>query len=191
MSMQTADLSPAQYLKDERKREEKHEYEKGKLILLKGASKSHNLISGNLLVLLWNTLKIKRDFEVYASSLRVFTSEGKNSFYYPDLVITQGREHYLDDEFDTLLNPLILIEVLSDYTEARDRGIKFEAYRSIDSFQEYLLVSQKSYMVEGFIKNEAGKWEIQDSIHGLDQSYQFKCIDAELSLKDIYQNVTL
>ena len=178
MSIETAVLSPAQYLKDERKREEKFEYEDGKLILMGGASKEHNRITGNIFGLLWLFTRQKAEnFAVYQSDLRVHTPlAGK--YYYPDLVITHGKEHYLDDEFDTLLNPFILIEVLSDHTEARYRGIKFEAYRSIDSFQEYLLVSQRAYIVEGFIKNEAGKWEIQDPIHGLDQSYQFKSIET-------------
>ena len=190
MSTEIAVLSPTQYLQDERNRDEKYEYESGKLELLAGNSRIHNRLTGNLLASLWSHFKqVTRSFEVYASNLRVHTP--KTGFYYPDLVITKGKEQYLDKEFDTLLNPLILIEVLSDQTEARDRGIKFEAYRSIEALQEYLLVSQKDYIVEGSFKNEDGEWIIQDPIRGLESTYQFKSIDFKLSLKDIYQNVPL
>lgn len=191
MATETAVLSPAQYLKEERSREGKFEYENGKLVLMGGASKEHNRITGNIFGFLWMFIRQQAtDFAVYQADLRVYTPETEK-YYYPDIVFTKGKEQYLDKEFDTLLNPLILIEVLSDQTEARDRGIKFEAYRSIDSLQEYLLVSQKDYIVEGFFKNEDGEWVIQDPVHGLDGVYQFKSIDVTLDLKDIYQNVTL
>ena len=112
-----------------------------------------------------------------------------DKYYYPDLVVTKGEEHYLENAPDTLLNPLLLIEVLSGSTEARDRGPKFEAYRAIDSLREYVLVAQGQYQIEGFYRNDAGEWIIREPVAGLDNVFSFITLDLKLKLKEVYQGV--
>lgn len=188
MAIETAVLTPAQYLADERRREEKYEFEDGKLIQMGGASRIHNRITSNILAFLWNILRQKGGYEAYSADLRVHAPL-EDKYYYPDVVITKGEEKFLDEELDTLLNPLILIEVLSPFTEARDRGLKFEAYRSIPSLREYLLVSQDTYRIEGFFKNEEGQWVIAPPVHGVENSYHFRSIELELPLSEVYFKV--
>ncbi len=102
-------------------------------------------------------------------------------------MVRQGQDAYLDHAADTLLNPCLIIEVLSDSTEARDRGLKFDAYRSIPSLKEYVLVSQNGYIVVGFYKNEQGEWIICAAIHGKENIFAFKSLPLELKLQDIYE----
>lgn len=188
MAIETAVLTPAQYLAEERRREEKYEYEDGKLIQKGGASKIHNRITRNILAFLWNILRQQGGYEAYSTDLRVHTPL-EEKYFYPDIVVSQGEEQFLDDELDTLLNPLILIEVLSPFTEARDRGVKFEAYRSIPSLQEYLLVSQDAYRIEGYYRTEEGQWVIAEPVHGVENSYNFRSIELELPLSEAYFKV--
>lgn len=183
-------ISPETYLKEERLRDERFEYENGNTIPMGGASKEHNRIIINIIGELFALTKKQESFGVYAQDLRVFCPSTQK-YYYPDLIITVEEEDYLDSHFDTLTNPKVIIEVLSEHTESRDRGIKFEAYRSIESFQEYLLVSQKKHCVEAFHKNESGEWIIDAPLHNLTDTYHFRSFDYQLSLADIYQKVTL
>ena len=129
-------------------------------------------------------------FEVYATDMRVHTPL-RGRFYYPDLVITGEEELFLDHAFDTLLNPMAIIEVLSGSTEARDRGTKFEAYRSVDALREYVIVAQDEYRVEGFYKNEAGTWIIRELVTGKDNRFAFHSIELELGLGDMYDRVEI
>ena len=183
-------MTPEVYLKEERQQDTRHEYENGKIIPMGGASKEHNRIVRNILTTLWAFLKSTNNHEVYANDLRVLCPD-TSKYYYPDVLITVGEEKYLDDKFDTLLNPFIIIEVLSDSTKDRDRTTKFEAYRSIDSFSEYLLVAQDKYCVEGFYKNEAGDWVIKEPVHGLEAQFTFQHLDLSLDMKDIYNKVLI
>jgi len=126
--------------------------------------------------------------EIYQADMRVFSPLSER-YYYPDIVVTSGKESYLENAPGTLLNPLLLIEVLSDSTEARDRGPKFEAYRNIDSLKEYILIAQDEHRVEGFYKNEQGEWIIREPVAGQDGVFSFKMLDLELKLKEVYRRV--
>jgi len=188
MAEATTVLSPAAYLEWEAEQEERHEYENGKLIAMGGSSKEHNRLVRNLTTIIWNHLRESEGYELYPSELRV-KSGIDDKYYYPDLVLTKDEEHYLEDAPDTLLNPLLLIEVLSDSTEARDRGPKFEAYRSIDSLREYVLVAQDKYQIEGFYRNDDNEWIIREPVAGQDGIFSFKMLDLELKLREVYERV--
>ena len=109
-------------------------------------------------------------------------------YTYPDVVITCGEERFADGENDILLNPLVIIEVLSDSTEGYDRGKKFENYQSIESLREYLLVSQNSQRVEQFVKQNGKNW-MYSEIHESGESIKIQSIECELKLEDIYLKV--
>jgi Uma2 family endonuclease len=188
MAEATSVLSPSAYLEWEAEQEERHEYENGKLIAMGGSSRAHNRLVRNLTTILWNYLGPLGRYELYPSELRVKSGVG-DKYYYPDLVLTEGEEHYLENAPDTLLNPLLLIEVLSDSTEARDRGPKFEAYRTIDSLREYVLVAQDQYKIESFYRNETGEWIVREPVSGRDGVFSFVTLDLELKLKEVYQGV--
>src|SRR5688572_16082130 len=128
-------LTSEGYLEFERKSEIKHEYFDGEIFAMSGANRNHSLISVNLNGLLWQHFKGK-DFTACLGKMRVFVP-ATGLYTYPDLVVVCGKPQYQDDVFDTLLNPVLLIEVLSDSTEGYDRGKKFQHYRSIDSLREY------------------------------------------------------
>src|SRR5215211_3382177 len=143
-------LTPEEYLAVERRSEVRSEYLAGEVFAMVGASKRHNLIVSNLIRVLGNQL-LDRPCNVYPSDMRVKVSRiGK--YTYPDVVVACEEEEFDDEERDTLLNPLVIIEVLSESTEAYDRGRKFEHYQYIESLTEYLLVSQEPYRVEQYVR---------------------------------------
>src|SRR5215216_7594453 len=142
-SQRKALISPEEYLAIERKSEIKHEFFAGEMFAMVGASKRHNLITANLIRILGNQL-LERPCNVYPSDMRVKVS-ATGKYTYPDVVIACEEEKFDDAENDTLLNPVIIIEVLSESTEAYDRGKKFEQYQNIESLTEYLLIGQDPY----------------------------------------------
>ena len=191
MAEATSVLSPSAYLEWEAEQEERHEYENGKLMAMGGSSRAHNKITSNLHGLIWMFFReVESAMSVYQADMRVH-SPLSDKYYYPDLVLTKGEEHYLENAPDTLLNPLLLIEVLSDSTEARDRGPKFESYRTIDSLREYVLVAQDLYKIESFYRNDAGEWIVREPVSGLDGVFSFVTLDLELKLKEVYQGVNV
>src|ERR1051325_5141739 len=122
-------LTPEEYLAIERKSEVKHEYFAGEMFAMVGASKWHNLIAANVIRVLGNQL-LDRPCNVYPSDMRV-KARATGMYTYPDVVVACAEEQFDDAERDTLLNPVVIIEVLSESTEAYDRGRKFEHYQSI------------------------------------------------------------
>src|SRR5438132_41004 len=121
-----------------------------------GASRRHNLITANILRVLGNQL-LERACNVYPSDMRVKISKiGK--YTYPDVVVACGEERFEDEHNDTLLNPVVIIEVLSESTEAYDRGKKFEEYQRIASLVEYVLIAQDHYSVERYIRQDQRTW---------------------------------
>ena len=140
-------MTEAEYLAFERQSEAKHEFIDGEVIAMVGASRAHNLICVDLLRIISTHLRGK-DCEVYSSDMRVKIARKK--YTYPDVTIVCGAAQFADDEFDNLLNPTVIIEVLSKTTEAYDRGKKFKSYRQLDSLQEYILVAQDSPHIERY-----------------------------------------
>jgi Uma2 family endonuclease len=179
-------LTPEEYLEIERKSEERHEYFDGEIFAMSGAKRNHNKITTNLSGLVWQHLKGK-NCESYANDMRVFVPE-TGLYTYPDLVVVCGEPEFKDDVFDTLLNPVLLIEVLSDSTEGYDRGKKFQHYRSIESLREYVLVAQDEARIEKYLKSGDGFWVLSDAV-GMDASIKFESIDCVIPLREVFDKV--
>ncbi|MDT5122040.1 MAG: hypothetical protein QOC96_1522 [Acidobacteriota bacterium] len=179
-------LSPEEYLALERKAEYKSEYFAGEMFAMAGTTKQHNIITGNIARVLGNQL-LDRPCNIYSMDMRVKVSE-TGKYTYPDIAIICGEEKFEDAEMDTLINPIIIIEVLSDSTEAYDRGKKFEHYQRIESFAEYILVSQTLYRVEQFIRESERKWAYSE-YRSAEDIVRLVSVECELLLRDIYVKV--
>ncbi len=179
-------LSPTQYLVKERKAEFKSQYYRGEMFAMAGASREHNLIVGNLVREIGNALKDRR-CEVYPSDMRVkVTATGL--YTYPDATVVCGDPEFEDDQFDTLTNPTVLFEVLSDSTESWDRGGKFRQYRDIPSLKEYVMVTQDRASVERYIRQTDGGWLLKE-IESTEASVRFDSINVMVPLAEIYRNI--
>jgi Uma2 family endonuclease len=181
-------MTAEEYLAAERAAEFRSEYYDGCVYAMAGTSIPHNLIVMNFAGALKLALK-KRGCLVMAIDVRVRVSPGK-VFTYPDIVALCGEPQSADDQKDTLLNPTLIIEVLSPSTEAHDRGFKFAKYRELESLREYVLVSQKEARVEKFVRQAGGLWMLSESV-GLEAVCRFESVDCEVRLADIYENVRL
>ena len=145
-------LTPEEYLAKERKALNKSEYRDGRIYAMPGASREHNLITGNAFAELHFQMR-NRVCEVYPSDMRVKVSAA-GLYTYPDVIVVCDEPHFDDSYFDMLLNPTVLIEVLSPSTAAYDRGEKFRRYQYLDSLCEYVLISQDSVCVEHYLRQE-------------------------------------
>lgn len=178
-------LSPDEYLAWERAQPTKHEYAHGVAVAMAGASLAHNKIVANVLRELSEALRAK-PCDTFASDMRVHIPAGGH-YRYPDASVACEPLEHEDDELDTLLNPTILVEVLSDSTEAADRGEKFRDYRSIKGFREYLLVGQKEPLVEHYLRQENGLWTYRDAGPG-DRITLVSC-GVEIRVSELYLKV--
>jgi Uma2 family endonuclease len=152
--------TPEEYLKLEREAEFRSEYLDGEISPMPGVQREHNRIEVNIVVELGMQF-MDRPCEVYTSNMRTKVS-ATGLYTYPDIVVVCGKPEFEDEHVDTLLNPQVIIEVLSDSTESYDRGKKFAHYRTINSLEEYLLVSQKECRVERFARQPDGTWLYSD-----------------------------
>jgi Uma2 family endonuclease len=177
--------SPQEYLALERKAEFKSEYHDGLIYAMSGASREHNLISMNLSCEVSSQLKGSPS-ETYASQMRVFIPTTRR-YYYPDISVACEEPRFQDGQFDTLLNPTVVIEILSTSTEAFDCGRKFENYREIASLREYILVSQDRVLVERYARTEAG-WILSD-FDRLDDLLRLDSIGCVIPLREIYDRI--
>ena len=175
-------LTPEEYLTWERKQPFKNEYHNGQIIAMSGASRAHNLITMNIANQFYTQL-IGHGCEVYPGDMRVRIHQS-TSYFYPDIVIVCDEPRFEDDTFDTLLNPVLIVEILSPSTAAFDRGEKFEHYKKLDALQEYMLISQNGMHVEHYLRRDT-QWiltefrKINEVIHLLSN----RC---KLSVRDIY-----
>jgi Uma2 family endonuclease len=181
-------LTPEEYLKRERRAPYKSEYYFGEVFSMAGAKRAHNRISVNTLVALSRQLKGK-PCEAYGSDMRVQTTS-QGLYAYPDVSVVCGEQLFRDDHQDTLLNPAVIIEVLSPATETYDRGKKFEQYRRVTSLRSYILIAQDRPRVEQFSRREDGQWLYQDA-SGLDGAMRVEAIGCTLSLAEVYDKVRL
>jgi Uma2 family endonuclease len=179
-------LTPEEYLAIERRSESKSEYFAGETFAMAGGSKRHNLVAGSINRILGTQL-LERDCNVYNSDMRVkIATVGK--YTYPDASVACAEERFEDEDEDTLLNPIVIIEVLSKSTEAYDRGKKWEHYQRLESLRDYLLVSQTPYRVERFTWQRAGSWTYTEYTSESDV-IEIKSIGCSLLLRDIYAKV--
>jgi Uma2 family endonuclease len=179
-------LSPAQYLAIERAAEERSEYLDGEMVAMTGGSRNHVLIVGNLVRELGSQLR-DRPCEVYPTDLRVQVAQ-TGLYTYPDVTVVCGEPRFEDEQLDTLLNPTVILEVLSPTTESYDRGRKFEHYRTLGSLLEYLLVSQSQPRIERFLRQGEGAWLFSDAA-GLEAVLTLPSIGCELALAEVYAKV--
>ncbi len=180
-------ITPAEYLAIERKSEQRSEYLNGEIFAMTGASRNHNLISTNIVVSLGLQLR-GRPCEVYASDMRVkVTAAGL--YTYPDIVVICGEPRLEDEHLDTLLNPTLLVEILSESTERYDRIAKSSYYRTLDSLAEHLLVAQDRHRVEHYLKQPDNQWILFD-YHSLDSVVALRSIDCSLALSDVYEKIS-
>jgi Uma2 family endonuclease len=184
----TIKLTPAEYLAIERKAEFKSEYYAGEMFAMAGASRQHIRARTNLAGELYGQLKGSA-CESYDQDMRIKVNP-TGLYTYPDIAIVRGEAEFEDKEFDILLNPRTIIEVLSDSTEKYDRGTKFEHYQRILSLQEYVLVSQDRPRVERFVRQPDGSWNVTE-IAGMDATLEFTSVPAKVALADIYRGVEL
>ena len=181
-------MTPAEYLTFERSQAEKHEYWHGQIYLMAGANARHNLIVANLIAALGMALK-GRPFVVYPSNLRVLIP-ATGLYTYPDTIVVCGAATFEDEDEDTLLNPTLIVEVLSKSTENYDRGDKFRNYRTIPSLQEYLLIAQHEWRVEHYLRQTDDQWlltEVMDIIGEI----SLPAVACTLSMADLYDKVVL
>jgi Uma2 family endonuclease len=186
LAQNIARLSEAEYLRLERQAETRSEYFDGEMFAMPGGTRAHSRISINLGAELNNRLK-DADCVPYHTDLRVKV-EATGLLTYPDISVVCGEQRFLDEEQDTLLNPTLVIEVLSDSTEAYDRGKKFEHYRQIPSCREYLLVSQTEARIEQFIRQPNGEWTLKEAA-GLSAEIKLPSLGIVLPLAEVYAKV--
>jgi Uma2 family endonuclease len=179
-------ITPEEYLYRERKAEFRSEFFRGEMFAMAGASANHNLIVLNAGSLLREQLK-KKPCRVYPSDLKL-RIEATGLFTYPDLSVVCGEPQLESDAGDVLLNPVVLVEVLSDSTEAYDRGKKFEHYRTIPSLKHYVLIAQDRHSIDCFTRSADGSWNLT-SCQGLEGKIALEAIESELLGSEVYDKV--
>ena len=179
-------ITPEEYLELEREAEEKSEYYRGQIFAMAGASEKHNRITVNTVISLGVQIK-GRSCSLYSNDLRVKVSQ-TGLYTYPDAIVVCGPVQFDDTNRDTLLNPTVVIEVLSESTEAYDRGRKFDHYRTVDSLTDYLLLWQDDPTVEHFVRQTGGQW-LLTATKGLDAVVTIDSIGCVLPLSEIYDKI--
>lgn len=184
-----------EYLERDRRSEERTMYLDGEIYLMAGESLEHGIISANLVGILFAQLRgrpcavVTKDTRVRSGPVSRPGRNKKGLYSYPDLIVVCGDPEYADMKKDVLLNPKVVIEVLSPSTEAFDRGEKFARFRDWNpSLSDYLLVSQDQPRVDHFIRHEQGTWELADYF-GLQATVPIKSIRCKLPLVDVYDRM--
>jgi Uma2 family endonuclease len=171
----------------EEKAEFRSEFENGDIVAMVGGSVNHARITKNVERSI--DRKLKDSCESFTSEIKVWV-ENYRKIYYPDVLVICGDLQVVEKRDDTITNPILIDEVLSNSTEAKDRGEKMLAYRTLESLQEYVLVSQDKAIVEQYFKNADGTW-IHKATIGLQSSIKFESIEVELTIEEIYKRVKL
>ncbi|MCP4109966.1 MAG: Uma2 family endonuclease, partial [Desulfobacteraceae bacterium] len=175
-------VSRNKYIQQDRVAEFKSEYHEGRVFAMAGASRNHNRIVTNISGSLNSQLK-SQDCNNYSSDMRVSILGGRK-YVYPDIVVTCGKEDFEDDNMDILLNPIVIIEVLSDSTEVHDRGTKFFYCQTIASLQEYVLISQDKRCFEIYRKQGDGTW-VYRSFQSESMILDLQSVNCELTANDV------
>jgi len=178
-------LTPGEYLELERKSEIRSEYIAGHMFAMSGASRRHSLIAINFIRELSTQLR-GRNCEAHAIDMRVKVSP-TGMYTYPDIVAVCGEAVFEDEHVDTLINPTVIVEVLSESTEAYDRGEKFAHYRRLETLREYVLVAQDKIRIEHF-RREGEEW-ILSEVSGSDATLHLGSIDCHIGVAAIYEKV--
>ncbi|MEQ8972627.1 MAG: Uma2 family endonuclease [Coleofasciculus sp. C1-SOL-03] len=189
MVMQAEDkkiYTPEEYLEFEVNSENRHEFINGEIVLMTGGTPNHNQIALNLSGALNFALK-RQPYRVFVTDQRLWIPR-KRIYTYPDVMVVQGELQLQEGRRDTITNPLIIAEVLSESTRSYDKDAKFAAYRTIPSFQEYLLIDQYTMHIEHYFKTERKRWifyEYDDA----DEIVSLNSFSFQITLADIYDKV--
>ena len=186
LKLQKTFITAEEYFDIEEAAEYKSEYYHGEMFAMSGAAFHHNVIAMNISGTLYSALR-NSDCMVFGSDMKIELDKARH-YAYPDISAVCGEIEFAPGRNDTIVNPVLIIEILSESTQEYDRGLKFKAYQNIVSLKEYLLIDQYSCSVEHFFKNETGKWlsEIFDTPA---DTLKLRSVDAELSLSAIYHRV--
>ena len=185
-SPQYSHLTPDEYLQLEENSSSKHEYIDGEVYAMAGATDAHVTIAGNIFALLLSHLR-GSGCRVYIADMKV-KIESKNRFYYPDVMVTCEQKDRQNSTYK--LFPLLIIEVLSDSTEAFDRGDKFADYQCLETLEEYILINSKKGRIECFSRGEDGLWILQNHTPK-NPEFQFKSIEFTGKMIEVYEEVDL
>jgi len=181
-------VSIEEYLEMEQSSIEKHEYYKGEIFAMSGAKMPHNTISKNLLGTLFTKLKGKK-CQPYGSDVRIHI-ESNTLFAYPDISIICDEVITRNNDDFNVLNPVVIIEILSQSTKNYDRGEKFKLYRDIPTLKEYILIDSESIYIETFRLNEKNHWELEEYNFVTEELY-VKAINEKILIADIYEGVKI
>jgi Uma2 family endonuclease len=185
-------MTAAEYLKMEREgireMDGKYEFFNNQLRLILAETPNHNRINRNVVQALTNQIDASdRDLELFFVDVRVVSYLSYKDYLYPDTFIVEGKPYFDDEQNDNLVNPRVIVEVLSKSTESFDRGDKFKSYRQIPTLQEYILVNQKHACIEQFYRDETGKWIFGDVIY--EGVFKLKSLPFELDVKQVYRKI--
>jgi Uma2 family endonuclease len=181
-------LSPKEYLAIECQAACKSEYVAGEMFAMAGASRRHNLIVANIIRILGNQL-LESPCNVYPSDMRLKIPR-TGRYTYPDITVACAEEQFEDEHRDTLLNPVVIIEVWSESTEAYDRGKKFEDYQRLESLVEYILIAQDHYSVERYVRQDQRTW-IYSVFQSREDMVALSTIGCQLVLQDVYAKIDM
>jgi len=188
VQIQTRTYSPEEYLALEIESETRNEYINGEIVPMSGGMPNHNQIALNVAGNL-NFLLKRQPYRVFVTDQRLWISSQK-IYTYPDVMVVSGNLILQEGRKDTITNPILIIEVLSKSTKDYDQSEKFAFYRTIASFQEYLLVDQYHYAVQHYAKTGVKKWEFQE-YDTLEEEIQFSTVPCAIALSEIYDKVEL
>ena len=177
-----------EYLAMEREAKYKSEYFNGQIVAMAGASRRHNLITGNVFAEFHAQFK-KRSCEAYTSDMRVKVSQ-TGLYTYPDVVAVCDRARFDDTQKDTLVNPTVIVEVLSKSSNGYDPWTKFAHYRKLESLQEYLLISQIKYHVEHYVRQPNKQWLLSE-YESQSDTIELPSINCHLAMSDIYDKIEI
>jgi Uma2 family endonuclease len=178
--------TPEEYLEFEVNSEERHEYINGEIVLMTGGTPNHNQITGNFYAELNLALK-RQPYHVFVTDQRLWIPT-KRIHTYPDVMVVEGELQLEEGRRDTITNPLMIAEVLSKSTRSYDKDDKFAAYRSIPTFQEYLLIDQYEMHVEQYFKTDSNSW-IFSEYDDANVTISLKSLSFQFTLADIYDKV--
>jgi len=178
--------TPEEYLELEEKAEYKSEYRDGEIVPMTGGTTNHNKIALNLAASLKIALR-RKNYDVYIGDVRLWIPRYRQHTY-PDVMVIEGQPIYTGTSTTTVMNPMLIAEVLSKSTKNYDQGEKFLYYRSIAEFKEYILIDQYQYHVMHYVKTADGKW-VFDEIEGESANLAFQTIDFQILLSELYEQV--
>lgn len=178
--------TPEEYLELEEKAEYKNEYLDGEIVPMTGGTTNHNNIAGNFYVQVLLALR-EKNYNIYIGDVRLWLSRYR-IYTYPDVMVIKGNPVYEGSGTTTVTNPLLIVEVLSNSTKNYDQGEKFDFYRSIPEFQEYILIDQYRFYVKQFAKNQEGKWVLTE-YEGEDSTLVLESVEFQIGIRELYQRV--